>query len=235
MAQPQHRRPGTLWYVSDGYIWDDLPAAWRREPGRPLECSSKLFVYNPQERAASVQARFFHTDRPPTSIAFTVAPRQIETRELAALSEIPHKQSFWIVVESDAPVLPQARHEDFTFWDPVPDAMVAPTPYPGPLEDETSWIHPDCFQSSGCPWYEIETLTILNPNKGAVKAHIRWFLRARDLGAEEQIEIPGERVAHVEVTERYPRLLGSGKNGPPVRIQGDNAGRLRRIGRSCRK
>ena len=45
MAQIQHQRAGTLWYVSDGFIWDDLPAGYRTEPGRPLECSSKLFVF----------------------------------------------------------------------------------------------------------------------------------------------------------------------------------------------
>ena len=58
MAQPQHHRAGTLWYVSDGFIWDDLPAGYRTEPGRPLECSSKLFVFNPHNSAANVTARF---------------------------------------------------------------------------------------------------------------------------------------------------------------------------------
>ena len=45
MALPHYRHPGRLWYVSDGYIWDDHPVAYRQDGGRPLECSSKLFVY----------------------------------------------------------------------------------------------------------------------------------------------------------------------------------------------
>jgi hypothetical protein len=225
MPQPQYHRPGTLWYVSDGYIWDDLPASYRREPGRPLECSSKLFVYNPQSQAAQVTARFYHTDRPPTAISFPVGPGQIAQQELASLSEIPHKQAFWIAVESDIPVLPQARHEDFTFWDPVPDALVAVSPYPGPLEDETAWVFPDCYCSGGQPWYERELLTLLNPGKEAVKVRVRWLLRARDLGAEETFEIPGERVLALDVWERAPLMLGS-KNGPPVKITGDHAVRV---------
>lgn len=224
-AQPQSGRPGTLWYVSDGFIWDDLPASYRTESGRPLECSSKLFVFNPQDKTARVKARFYQVDRPPPGIERSVGPGKIEAMELATLGEVPHKQSFWIAVTSDVPVLPQARHEDYTFWDPVPDALVSVAPYPGPLEDETTWIFPDCYQSSGKPWYELETLTILNPNQQSVKARIRWLLRGRDLGGEEEIEIPGERVISLEVMERYPRLLGT-KNGPPVRVAGDYAVRI---------
>ncbi len=225
MATAQFQRAGTHWFVSDGYIWDDLPAGYRTTPGRPLECSSKLFVFNPQDRTANVTARFYHVDRAPTALSLTVGPGEIETVELATLSEIPHKQTFWITVESDIPVLPQARHEDFTFWDPVPDALVAVAPYPGPLEKETSWVFPDCYQSAGQPWYEREMLTICNPNPQPVKARVRYLLRGRDLGGEEEIEIPGERVYCIEAWDRLPRLLGS-TNGPGVHVAADHAVRI---------
>jgi hypothetical protein len=225
MAADQSRRPGTLWYVSDGYIWDDLPVGYRTEPGRPLECSSKLFLFNPQERRASVKVRFYHVDRPPTGVEVGVGPGEIQAVELARLSEVPHRQSFWMVVESDVAVLPQARHEDFTFWDPVPDALVAVAPYPGPLEGETTWFFPDCYQGGPRSWYERETLTLLNPNPEPVRAQVRYFLRGRRPGAEEEIEIPGERVAALEVWERSPRLLGE-PQGVPVRVQGDYAVRI---------
>jgi hypothetical protein len=225
MAASQYHRPGTLWYVSDGYVWDDLPADYRREPGRPLECSSKLFVFNPQPQSASVLARFYHTDRPPTSFSFSVAAGTIESVELASLSEIPHRQAFWIALESDIPVLPQARHEDFTFWDPVPDAIVSVAPYPGPLEDETSWVFPDCYQSGGKPWYEREMLNLLNPNPHPVKARVRYLLRGQPLGGEEVVEIPGERTFCIESWDRSVPLLGSPK-GPSVKIQHDHAVRI---------
>lgn len=225
MTLPHYHRPGTLWYVSDGFIWDDLPASYRTEPGRPLECSSKLFVFNPQDEIADVRVRFYHVDRPPTAIERNVGPGRIESIELATLSEVPHKQSFWIALESNTPVFPQARHEDYTFWDPVPDAMVSVAPYPGPLEDEMRWIYPDCFQGGPKSWYEREMLTILNPHNQAVKARIRYLLRGRELGGEEEIDLPGERVVSLDVWERVPRLLGM-KNGPSVRIIGDYAVRI---------
>lgn len=34
MIQPQYRRSGKCWFVSDGFIWDDLPVSYRTEPGR---------------------------------------------------------------------------------------------------------------------------------------------------------------------------------------------------------
>jgi hypothetical protein len=225
MTQPQYRRPGTTWFVIDGYIWDDLPASYRREGGRPLECSSRLFVFNPQGKMARVRLKLFHVDRTPTSVELKVRPRSIGQVELAALPEVPHRQSFWIAIESDRPVLPQARHEDYTFWDPVPDAMVAVAPYPGPLSDETSWAFPDCFQGGSRSWYERETLTILNPGKRPVSARVRYLFRNREAGGEEEIEIAGERVAALEVWERSRRLLGTG-NGPSVRVLGDYAVRV---------
>jgi len=147
--------------------------------------------------------------------------------ELAALSEVPHKQSLWIVVESNVPVFPQARHEDFTFWDPVPDALVSVAPYPGPLRDETSWVFPDCYQSvpGRGSWYEVETLSILNPAQRRRTVRVRYLLRNRDGGGEEEIEVPGGRVAQLNVWERYPRALGT-KSGPPVCPLGDYAIRI---------
>lgn len=226
MLTVQYRRPGTLWYVSDGLIWDDLPVSYRTDPTRPLECSSKLFVYNPQRRAARVEVRCYHTQAPPASFALRVAPGRIETVELAARPEVPHRQSFWIAVEADTPVLAQARHEDYTFWDPVPDALVAVAPYPGPLEGETRWVFPDCYESDPRQgWYEYETLSILNPGKQAVAVKVRYLLRNTDLGGEEEIGIPGERVAQLDVWQRAPRLLGH-PQGPPVHLVGDYAVRL---------
>jgi len=226
MRQAQFRRSGKQWFVSDGLIWDDLPATYRTEPGRPLECSSKLHVYNPQVAPAAVTARFYHTDRPPTEVTFTVGGGEIEQLELAKLPEIPHKQAFWIAVESDVPVLPQAVHADYTFWDPVPDAIIAVAPYPGPLRDETSWVFPDCYESEPSRgWYEYETLTMLNPGKRAVKVHVRYLLRYREGGAEETVEVPAERVVQLDVWRRFPKMLGT-ENGPPVRVGGDYAVRL---------
>ena len=85
MALPQYRRSGRLWYVGDGMIWDDLPASYRRDPGRPLECSCRLYVYNPQRKRAKVAARFYHVDRPPTAVTLSVAAGAIESLELDAL------------------------------------------------------------------------------------------------------------------------------------------------------
>jgi hypothetical protein len=225
MTQPQYARTGAHWLVGDGYIWDNLPASYRPVPGRPLECSATLSVYNPQTQIAQVRVRFYHVDRPPTAVSFAVPPGKLHTLELATLPEVPHNQSFWIVVEADRPVYPQARHADFTYWVPTTDALISVSPYPGPLTDETSWLYPDCYQGGPKSWYERETLTLLNPNPTPVKAHIRYLLRARELGAEEEIEIPGERVAALEVWERSPRLLGN-KNGPPIRVQHDYAVRI---------
>ena len=225
MALPQYQRPGTQWYVSDGYIWDDHHVSLRRESGGPRECSSKLFIYNPQSKPARARVRIFTIDRGPSSFEVQVGPGKVEEVELAAREEVPHRQSFWIAIESDLPVLPQARHEDYTFWDPVPDAMVAVTPYPGPLKDETSWIFPDCFQGGARSWHERETLSILNPGKEKVSVKVRYLIRNRDLGGEEEITIPAERVAMLEVWERGPKLLGS-ENGPAVRVEGDYAVRI---------
>jgi len=225
VLQLQYRRPGTLWYVSDGLIWDDLPARPRRAPRR-VECSSRLFLFNPQRKVAKVCVRFFHPDRPPTHTESAVAAGKIEALALETLGQIPHRQPFWIVVESDRPVLPQARHEDYTFWDPVPDAMVAVAPYPGPLKDETSWVFPDCYESDPeGVWYELETLTLLNPNPRPVTVRVRYLLRNCDGGAEEQIEIPAQRVAGLDVWERSPRPIGD-PNAPPVHVIGDYAVRL---------
>ena len=233
MTQPQYRRSGKLWYVGDGYIWDDLPARYRKSDGRPLECSSKLFIYNPQERAARVTVRFYHVDRPPTAVTLRVKAGKVQVLELAALPEIPHKQSFWIVVESNVPVLPQARHEDFTFWDPVPDALASVAPYPGPLADETSWVFPDCYQSveGRGSWFEMETLSILNPGTRPVQVHLRYLLRNCDGGGEEEVQVAPQRVAQLNIWERFPRArLGAGtrgtKNGPPVSLLGDYAIRI---------
>ena len=68
MAQAQFRRPGTHWFVGDGFIWDDWPADCWTAPGRPHECASKLLIFNPGRRIARVAIRFFHVDRPPTSV-----------------------------------------------------------------------------------------------------------------------------------------------------------------------
>jgi hypothetical protein len=231
VTQAQYRRPGTLWYVSDGYIWDDFPATYRTEPGRPLECSTKLFIYNPQETPAHITARLYHVDRTPAALEYSVDAGRIKAIELATLAEIPHRQPFWIVVESDIPVLPQAQHEDYRVWDPVPDALIAPSAYPGPLEDETTWIFPDCYQSASradgrfTSWYERELLTMLNPNHAPVTARVRFFLRNRELGAEEEITIPGERVFALDMYDRHPPLLGT-ENGPPIRVTGDYAVRI---------
>jgi hypothetical protein len=222
MTASCYHRSGTLWYVSDGYIWDDLPATFRPESGRPLECSSYLHVFNPQSEQAQVTARFYHVDRSPTFITFLVNPGAIHSVDLATLPEVPHKQSFWIVVESSVPVLPQARHEDYTYWDPVPDALVGVAPYPGPLENETVWIYPDCYQGGPKSWYEQETLTILNPGSETVTARVRYLLRSHELGGEEEIQIPSERVVELRVWERKPILLGH-KHGPPIQITGDYA------------
>jgi hypothetical protein len=225
MTQPQFTRAGTHWLVGDGYIWDNLPASYRPASGRPLECSATLAVYNPQAEAVQVTARFYHVDRAPTTIDFAVPPRGLHTMELATLPEVPHNQSFWITVEADRPVYAQACHADFTYWDQTPDALISVAPYPGPLTDETQWVFPDCYQGGPKSWYERETLTLLNPNQAPVKARIRYLLRAREAGAEEEIEIPGERVAALEIWERSPRLLGS-RNGPPIRVQHDYAVRI---------
>jgi len=225
MGLTQYRRPGKLWYASDGYIWDDHPVAHRQEEGRPLECSSKLFVYNPQRRKVKGEVRIYKVDAEPARIPFAIGAGRIEALELAGRSEVPHRQSFWIAVEAEEPVLPQARHEDFTFWDPVPDAAVAVAPYPGPLEDETSWVLADCYQGTSGSWHERETLTILNPGKRSVRVRVRYLLDWSDLGGEEEVEIGGERVAELETWTRVPRLLDS-ENGPPVQPMGDYAVRI---------
>ena len=127
-------RPGKLWYVSDGFIWDDLPASYRVDDGRPLECSSKLLVFNPQGKQANVKVSFYHVDRPPTGVQLSVGAGEIRTLELATLPEIPHKQSFWIVIESDVPVLPQALQ----LSEPLP-ALQQQEPLPLFLRKPSFW------------------------------------------------------------------------------------------------
>jgi len=223
MPLPEHQRAGTLWYVSDGLVWDELPLDYRSQGKRALECASKLLVFNPQARAADVTARLHHTDREPTVLKLSVGPREIAEIDLAGA---PHRQSFWIVVESNVPVLPQACHEDHTFWDPVPDALISVAPYPGPLTDETSWVFPDCYESDPVgSWYERETLTILNPHAEAVRARVRYLLRGLEPAGEEEIEIPPERVAQLNVWERAPRPEGD-RRGPPLRVIGDYSVRV---------
>ena len=192
MAETQYGRAGKHWFVGDGFIWDDQPAEYRAASGRPRECSSKLFVFNPQRTKARVRVRFYHVDRPPSEVGMTVEPSAIGALELAALPEVPHKQSFWIALQSNVPVLPQALHQDFTFWEEVPDAMVAVAPYPGPLQDETSWVFPDCYQGRDPSWHEIETLSILNPGNAEVSVRVRYFPRGRARGAEETVVVPAK-------------------------------------------
>ena len=223
MTHAPYHRTGTYWFVGDGYIWDNLPVSYRPASGRPLECSSSLLVYNPQAQDAHVVARFYHVNRTPSAVEFTVPAGRLHTMDLTLQPEIPHNQSFWTVVESDVPVYPQVCHADYTYWDPTPDALIAVAPYPGPLENETSWLLPDCYQGGPQSWYERETLTILNPASETVTARIRYLLRGRVGGGEEEIEIPGGRLAALEVWERHPRLLNT-ENGPPIRVQGDLRG-----------
>jgi hypothetical protein len=220
MAQPQFTRDGTTWYVSDGLIWDKQPVGCRRDPSHPLECSSKLFLYNPNRRAAAVTVRCYHIDRAPTAVKVRVPAGRVETVELAALPEIPHNQSFWIAIESNLPVLPQAVHEDYTGWDPVPDSLVAVAPYPGPLTGETKLVFPDCFNMAPhppFPWYEQETLTLLNPNQQPVRVRVQYLFRVFAGGAEETVEIPAERVAQLDVWARAPRPIDE-LRGAPVRM-----------------
>ena len=216
---------GTHWFVGDGYIFNRLASRFRTKTARPRECSTKLFIFNPESKRAQITARFYHPDRPPSTLIFTVAAGAIHLTDLAELTEIPHNQSFWIEVESDIPIIPQVRHEDYTFWDPVPDAMVSPTPYPGPLKAETSWVHPDCYQGGASSWFEQEIVTILNPGPKPVKARIRYLLRTFDQGGEEQIEIAPQRIAQINVWERTPRIIDS-KSGAFVQIMGDYAVRV---------
>ncbi|MCC6441858.1 MAG: hypothetical protein IT210_00215 [Armatimonadetes bacterium] len=221
--------PGTHWYVSDGYIRDTLPVRSSRRPQGPLECASRLFLFNPGTEAARARVRFFHTDRLPTHIELAVGPGKIEAVDLSVLNEIPRNRSFWIEVAADLPIFPQARHEDYTFWDPVPDAMSSPAPYPGPLTDETEWVFADCYQGATQSWYEEETLTILNPGPEPVEASIRYLMRYFDAGGEETIAIPPERVASLALWERHPRMIGR-PGGPPVRVTGDYAVRIEATG-----
>ncbi|GEM_PF-4248427 len=226
MIEPQFRRSGTLWYVGDGLIWDQHPPARRRQPGRPLECSCRLYVYNPGHRTAKGVARFYHPDRPPTEARLSVPAGRLTILEVSALPGVPHNQSFWLAVESDAPVFPQMVHEDYTGWDPVPDALVSIAPYPGPLEDERRWVFPDCYQSDPTQgWFERETLTILNPGTRPAAVRVRYLLRNREPGAEEEVRVPPGRVAQLDVWRRTPRLLGQ-PDGPPVHVVGDYAVRL---------
>ena len=195
MGEAQFRRSGKFWFVGDGLIWDDMRSEWRTAEGRPRECSSKLMVFNPSRGTAKVTACFYHTDRAPTEAQMRVAGGKVETLELAALPQIPHRQSFWTTVESNVPVLPQGLHSDFTFWEQTPDSLVAVRPYPGPLKDETSWTFTDCYQGGGPRgWYEQETLSILNPNARRVSVRVRYVVRNQDCVAEETLEIEPMRV-----------------------------------------
>lgn len=228
--QPQYRRPGKLWYVSDGLIWDDRDAEARPDRTRPLECSSKLQVLNPQARAtARVTVRFFHVDREPTQWNVRVGPGVIECIELASVAGVPHRQPFWIVVESDVPVLPQARHEDYSQWQQVPDALCCVTPYPGPLRDETHWVFPDCFEGGTKSWHEQETLTILNPRSRPVEVMLTYRLRKRTPFAAEKVTIPPRRVVALRMGQRYNPIAGRAQSAP-LRLVGDYSIELRASG-----
>ena len=101
--------------MSDGLIWDDLPISYRRDPSRPPECSSKLYVYNPQRRGAKVTVRLYHVDRPPTSVKLTVGAGKIE-KPVAVEVDI-HGNLY--VIESKKPGLKKLAKEGDAYRDPV--------------------------------------------------------------------------------------------------------------------
>lgn len=226
MLQTQHQRRGTLWFVGDGLIHDAHGWQHRQKDGRPLECSSKLLVFNPQRRPVAATARFYHTDHEPTEARLALAPQRVSVVELSTLEQVPHQQPFWVAVEAEQPVLPQLRHEDYTFWEQTPDALISVQPYPGPLTDETWWIFPDCYQGGTSSWHEQEILTILNPGSREASVKLLYFPRGRDGGAEEVVRVGPRRVAGLRMWERCPTPIGR-KTGPIVRLMGDYAIHLR--------
>ncbi|MCC7146576.1 MAG: hypothetical protein IT443_09030 [Phycisphaeraceae bacterium] len=217
-----YQRSGTQWLVSDGLIHDNLPAECRTKSGRPVECHSVLQVLNPHAKPATATVRFYHTDSDPTEIKLAVAAGAIHTLELTDCPGVPHRKPFWITLESDLPLLPQAKHEDFRDWEETPDAMIAVAPYPGPLEDETRWILPDCYQGGPHNWHEQETLTILNPGDRPVEVKLRYVPRGRDSWTGQKIKINPRRVAWVRLWEQLPAREGK-DNGLLSRLFGDYA------------
>jgi hypothetical protein len=99
----------------------------------------------------------------------------------------------------------------------VPDALVCVAPYPGPLEDEKSWMLVDCFQGDCGGWYERESITILNPGAEPATARVRYWFRSGG-GGEETVKIPPQRVAFLHGEDRFPRQIGV-DGGPIVRLR----------------
>jgi hypothetical protein len=219
-------RSGTLWYVGDGMISGRPQAAESAVP-RAGSSSTKLFVFNPGMDDASVRLRFYDLDGPPRTIEMSVGARRILTAELEALDAVPRDRPFWIALESSTPVVPQLRHDNYAGGDGVPEAIVAVAPYPGPL-DETTWLYPDGFQGGTERWYENETITLLNPGEQAVRARLHYVLRESGVEAEEEIEVPAERVAVLNTWERRPTRVGPW--GGEVEISGDYATRIEASG-----
>ncbi len=78
--------------------------------------------------------------------------------------------------------------------------MISVVMFPGPLTNETEWYFPDSWMGGGgsMPWYERETMTILNPNTEDANIVAIFYLDGKDK-QRKTFTVHGQRV--------YPLLV----------------------------
>jgi hypothetical protein len=195
---------GRLWFVGEADLQSIMPASVRRADSSAPDVSSWLFIWNPGQETARVTVRAYSATTAPSGSAFEVEAQRLLSLDLAARSDLPRDQPFWLVVDADRPVFPQARHARHRPWDPVPDTLTMVMPHPGPLgPSDVAWIYPDGFQGGMESWEEREVITLLNP--GTIQAHARIAYRFRDERPAriQEVVVPPERVLVVDVARAF--------------------------------
>jgi len=206
---------GREWFLGEGLVRSPTTRT-------PPSAATHLFVFNPHATPARASVVFYQSAAPPDEVPIEVAPGGLAAFDLAAFSGAPLETPFWVVLRADRPVLPQLRQEEYSGGHPVPDALVATAPYPGPLERERRWVFPDGFQGGSGGWHEHETLTLLNTGPAAAEVDIAYHFRADGRIARERVRVGPHRIALVNLWERRPRA----GDGLPVDLVGDYAIRL---------
>lgn len=201
------------WYSCDNFIRDTAPQI--TSDGHPATGAGWLALLNPDAAApaqATITVYSSVGDQQPRSFEVLVPPARMELVELHNRPEVPRNAFFGLGVAADRPLIAQATQYEFRPFECQPDATLSKVLYPGPL-DELEWYFPDGWQGgepgSRKPWYERETLTILNPGEREARVRLTFFsyrqaadlelwVPPRQLRALPLWDMPGLRFRWVE-------------------------------------